>query len=148
MHAPMAESIRIPTREDGPFHNLKPEYAKHTLDAALGSGLVTDEDARLIEEYVAELRATRGIGGLILLSLMSYRLYALALLAPHLDIAMYGRLKESNPQRRRRMSKNIESLLDEATHLVEENMTDMDRLEMCMAETNSDENRELPVGYN
>jgi site-specific recombinase XerD len=62
MRAAMAESIRIPTREDGPFHNLKPEYARHTLDAALGSGLITDEDARLIEEFVAELRATQGIG--------------------------------------------------------------------------------------
>jgi integrase/recombinase XerD len=62
MRASMAESIRIPTREDGPFHNLKPEYARHTLDAALGSGLITDEDARLIEEFVAELRATEGIG--------------------------------------------------------------------------------------
>ena len=62
MRASMAESIRIPTREDGPFHTLKPEYARHTLDAALGSGLITDEDARLIEEFVAELRATPGIG--------------------------------------------------------------------------------------
>ena len=62
MRAAMAESIRIPTREDGPFHNLKPEYARQTLDAALGFGLITDEDARLIEEFVAELRATQGIG--------------------------------------------------------------------------------------
>jgi integrase/recombinase XerD len=58
----MPEHRRIPTREDGPFHNHKPEYARHSLDSALGSGLITDEDARLIEEWVAELRATEGIG--------------------------------------------------------------------------------------
>jgi hypothetical protein len=59
---PAISNTRAPTREDGPFHNLKPEYARNSLDNGLRSGLITDEDARLIEEYVAEIRATEGIG--------------------------------------------------------------------------------------
>ena len=84
---------------------------------------------------------------LTLMSMVSYRLCALGLLALHLEILMYKLLKESNSRRRRRFSKKIDSLLDEATHLVEDNITDMDRLEMIMAEMKTVENQELPVGY-
>jgi len=53
---------RIPTRNDGPFHHHKPEFARHSIEKALSSGQITKKDARLIEEFVAELRATEGIG--------------------------------------------------------------------------------------
>jgi integrase/recombinase XerD len=53
---------RAPKREDGPFHHVKPEYAEHSVARAVESGLITTEDARLIGEYIAEIRATHGIG--------------------------------------------------------------------------------------
>jgi len=44
------------------FTNIKPEYAEHSLARGLEDGLITGEDARLIREFIAELRAMEGIG--------------------------------------------------------------------------------------
>jgi len=40
---------------------IKPEYADNSIQRALDTGLITDEDSRLIRDFTAELRAARGI---------------------------------------------------------------------------------------
>jgi len=85
---------------------------------------------------------------LTLMSMVSYRLCALGLLALHLELLMVQLLKESNARRRGRLSKKIDSLLGEATQMVEENMTDMDRMEMIMAEIKANKTQESSLGYN
>jgi len=51
-----------PTTCDRPFHLIKEEYAGHSLAKGADDGLITCEDETLIEAFVAELRATSGIG--------------------------------------------------------------------------------------
>ena len=41
------------------FSTIKPEYSNHTIAAGLASGLLTQEDAALISEFIAEKRACR-----------------------------------------------------------------------------------------
>jgi len=53
---------RGPTRHDRAFHNVKPEYGRNSLEKALRKGQITSEDAELITAFLAEMRATRGIG--------------------------------------------------------------------------------------
>jgi hypothetical protein len=85
---------------------------------------------------------------LTLMSMVSYRLCALGLLALHLELLMFQLLRDSNSRRRRRLSKKIDALLGEAAQMVEENVTDMDRLEMIMAEIKANKTQESSLGYN
>jgi hypothetical protein len=85
---------------------------------------------------------------LTLMSMVSYRLCALGLIALHLELLMFQLLRDSNSRSRRRLSKKIDSLLGEATQLLEENMTDMDRLEMVMAEIKGNKPQDSSLGYN
>ncbi|MEN6610892.1 MAG: hypothetical protein ABFC24_08615, partial [Methanoregulaceae archaeon] len=50
-----------PTTRDRPFHLQKPEYADHSIDAAVSVGRGTKENAQLIRAFIVELRATQGI---------------------------------------------------------------------------------------
>jgi len=45
-----------------PFHPTKSVYAEHSIDHAVQAGQLTADDARLIRDFIAEIKATRGIG--------------------------------------------------------------------------------------
>ena len=51
-----------PSRHTRNFHGMKGEYAEHSIDSAVASGAMTSEDAGLIREFIAEVKATKGIG--------------------------------------------------------------------------------------
>ena len=53
---------QAPNRHMRPFHNAKSVYADHSIDDAMEAGQLTADDARLIRDFVAEMKATRGIG--------------------------------------------------------------------------------------
>jgi len=53
---------QAPNRHMRPFHNAKSVYAEHSIDNAIRAGQLTVEDARLIRDFIAEIKATRGIG--------------------------------------------------------------------------------------
>jgi hypothetical protein len=43
------------------FSTIKPEYSNHAIAAGLASGLLTQQGADLIREFIAEKRAAVGI---------------------------------------------------------------------------------------
>jgi len=45
-----------------PFHNPKTVYADHSITNATNRGKLTVDDARLIRDFIAEIKATKGIG--------------------------------------------------------------------------------------
>jgi len=57
-----SETRIAPTRNDRPFHNLKLCYGSNAITEGVNSGLLTPDDAGLINKYIAELRVTKGIG--------------------------------------------------------------------------------------
>ncbi|MCK9631957.1 MAG: tyrosine-type recombinase/integrase [Methanoregula sp.] len=57
-----ARKQQAPTRHMRPFHNPKTVYADHSITNATSRGKLTADDARLIREFIAEIKATKGIG--------------------------------------------------------------------------------------
>ena len=45
-----------------PFHNPKTVYADHSITNATNRGKMTADDARLIRDFIAEIKVTKGIG--------------------------------------------------------------------------------------
>jgi len=45
-----------------PFHNPKTVYADHSITNATNRGKLTADDAQLIRDFIAEIKATKGIG--------------------------------------------------------------------------------------
>jgi site-specific recombinase XerD len=70
---------QAPNRHMRPFHSVKSVYAEHSINDALKAGQLTADDARLIRDFVAEIKATRGIGvsraNKLTYSLVSWRQY-------------------------------------------------------------------------
>ena len=52
---------RAPTKFDRNFHHDRPEYAENTILRHIAEGTMTPEDGTLIRNFVAELKATKGI---------------------------------------------------------------------------------------
>jgi hypothetical protein len=57
----MPSAITAPTRLDGSFHLVKPEYGEHSIVRAVVAGRITEEDATLIRQFITELRALENI---------------------------------------------------------------------------------------
>ncbi len=58
----MIRTQQAPSRHARPFHNAKSVYAEHSIDNALQAGQLTADDARLIRDFIAEIKVTGGIG--------------------------------------------------------------------------------------
>lgn len=43
------------------FHSIKSEHAENSIQKGLASGVLTEEDAELIHEFIAELQASKNI---------------------------------------------------------------------------------------
>ena len=43
------------------FHSIKSEHAENSIRKRLASGILTEEDAALIHEFIAELQASKNI---------------------------------------------------------------------------------------
>lgn len=54
-------STTAPTQEDRAFHLVKPVYAHRSIDHALAEGRLTDDDATLLEAFITEQQASRGL---------------------------------------------------------------------------------------
>jgi site-specific recombinase XerD len=50
-----------PTRHVENFHGLKAEYAENSILRAVADGRMLPDDAKLIREFIAEMKATKGI---------------------------------------------------------------------------------------
>jgi len=57
-----SRSQQAPTRHVRSFHNTKSKYADHSIADAVKIGQLVDDDAQLIHEFIAEIKATHGIG--------------------------------------------------------------------------------------
>jgi integrase len=57
-----ARKQQAPTRHVRPFHNPKTAYADHSITNATNRGKLTADDAQLIRDFIAEIKATKGIG--------------------------------------------------------------------------------------
>ena len=55
-------TLQAPNRHMRPFHSAKSVYAEHSIDHALQPASLTADDARLIRDFIAEMKATQGIG--------------------------------------------------------------------------------------
>ena len=72
-------AFTAPTQTDREFHRIDRTYASTAVRKALTRGLLTRDDADLINEFVTELQASRGITLIrvnkIVSHLISWRLY-------------------------------------------------------------------------
>lgn len=50
-----------PIRHTENFHGLKPEYAENSILKAVANGSMLPDDADLVREFIAEMKATKGI---------------------------------------------------------------------------------------
>ena len=58
----MGEAFTAPAQVPQSFQLVKPEYADASILRAIAEERLTEDDAALIREYVAEMRASNGIG--------------------------------------------------------------------------------------